>query len=572
MHRGELCPGRAILRTALYCGMVLASSDSSHLTCLGSTAEPSKIRGFKSGRIISVLVWLLCGATLGLAITRQSLWIDEGYTVWFASHRSIGSFFSALIGSRDSSGDPQMLLYLFYMWGWVKLFGRTEAVLRAANIPFAILFIGTMNWASRRLLGQPNLSALFYLSPFFWFYLNEARPYVALMAFSSVAVVALLAYLVWPDKYRVLGPWCCLIALLLACGTHILGVFLVPSVVFLTVTTIWGDSKFRSIFVRDWYRPAILCSPAFIALATFYIWTSTYGVNKGVDRPGVRNLGYVLYEFLGFGGLGPPRADIRDNPHLSVFAPYWPWMLLGAVTLFGLWFFLFRVRPPKIVVRLLGSLLVGVAIAQVTSMIDHSEVLGRHLAAFFPLFLITLMLWPTRSFSPERSRLAVFAPLVALGVVWGTSDARLVFMKKYEKDSYRDASSIVTARANLDGGKILWAADPHAAHYYGIQVMKGQRSAEIGSAEGLDWPIKEHAVDARNWTPKDAAEYVDSSSTPTILALSKRDIFDKNRGWDTLIQQRRPTEIARLAQFTIYEWHPVNTVLPHAEPDHLKPR
>jgi len=140
--------------------------------------------------------------------------------------------------------------------------------------------------------------------------------------------------------------------------------------------------------------------------------------------------------------------------------------------------------------------------------------------------------------------------------VWAISDARLVFMTKYEKDSYRDASTIAVARARLDGGRILWAADPQTAHYYGIQVMNGHHSAEIGDDEGIDWSVNNQAVDAQNWSPGEATTYLDTSNTPIILVLSRADSFDENGAWHTLIQQREPAEIARLTAFSIYEWKP----------------
>ena len=314
--------------------IAVESSDGSIATCEERPSKRSTMRNFGVARIAPLLVWFLFPATLCLAITGQSLWMDEGYTVWFASRKSIGCFYSALIGSPGAPGDPQMFLYLLYMWGWVKCFGKSEIALRAANIPFAILFIGTMSWASRRFLRQANLWVLFCLAPFFWFYLNEARPYIALIAFSGVAVVSLLAYLTRPDEYRVFAPWTCLIALLLAWGTHILGAFLFPSMVVLTAATLWGDLSIRSSFMRDWYRPALFCSPAFIVLATFYIWTSRYGVNISRNRlPGLLNLPYVLYEFIGFGGLGPRHGDQGINRQFHTFIPYWPWLLLGVVAL-----------------------------------------------------------------------------------------------------------------------------------------------------------------------------------------------------------------------------------------------
>jgi len=502
------------------------------------------------------LTWLVFPLTIVFAITRQSLWTDEGFTVWFASHRSLATFFFALIGSPGAPGDPQLIFYLLYMWGWIKAFGTGEVALRAANIPFAILFIGTMAWASRNLLRRPSLWLYFCLSPFFWFYLNEARPYVALLAFSSVASVALLAYLLNPLEYKVLGPWCSLVALFLALGTHIMAVFLLPTLLALVVLTMLGDPPRGRSFLKDWRRPALLCLPAFVALGAFYLWASSYGVSKGYGKPTLSSLAFVVYEFAGFSGLGPPRNDLRNSPELSVFVPYWPFLLLGFIALLGAAFFLFSSRPPKIVISLAASLLVGVAVALIISRIQDVRILGRHLAALFPLFLITPMFWLEHSYNSRLARYGAIAASIVIAGTWWISDARLVLLQKYQKDSYRAAAFTAIARVRSDHGKILWAADPHTAHYYGIQVRKGSQSAEIGNDDGMEWPASVQAVDAVNWTPEEARAYLDTTATPTILVLGKADSFDRNAAWRAQIQPSESTGIARLSAFSIYEWQP----------------
>ena len=262
----------------------------------------------------------------------------------------------------------------------------------------------------------------------------------------------------------------------------------------------------------------------------------------------------MLYEFIGFGGLGPRHGDLGINRQFYTFIPYWPWLLLGVGALLAVAFSLYRTRPPEIVWYLVGSLLVGMTIALTFFRIERFNFVARHMAALFPLFLITLMLWPKHLFSSKRARLAAIASLVVLAFVWGISDARLVFMDEYRKDSYREASSIAAARVRLDGGTILWAADPHTAHYYGIQVMRGLRSAEIGNDDGLDWRVSSQAIDARNWSAARARAFLDASTEPIILVLGRADYFDVEDAWCELIQQRRPAEVARLKGFMVYEW------------------
>jgi hypothetical protein len=524
-----------------------------------NATKGSTIRALTIEKISRYALWLLVPLTFGLAITRQSLWIDEGYTVWFAAHRSPSSFFSALVGTPGSPGDPQLIFYLAYVWTWVKVFGQSELALRAANIPFAVLFVLTMGWASRHLFRELNLWALFCLSPFFWFYLNEARPYIALMTFAAVALVALLAYLLDRDKYRTLSPWICLIALLLASGSHILSAFLYPSLVVLACMAVSDDSNVRRNFVRDWSRPILFLAPAFVALAIFFLRTSRNGVNMGHGESGPSNLAYALYEFLGFGGLGPPRVELRENPHLSAFVPYWPWILLGSAALLAAGVLTCRSRPPRVFWYCTASLVAGVAFAVAVSRHEHFLLLGRHIAVFFPLLLITLVLWANPLPPSGGRRYASITALVTVGIVWMISDIRLTQLSQYQKDDYRNAVSIAEAKAQSHGGKILWAADPHTAHYYGLLVTDGAKTVEIGNNSGIDWHVDTRAVDARDWEFEEVRRFLSTERLPAILVLSKSDLFDTNHGWHTLIQQRKALEVAHLTAFSMYELQPTNS-------------
>ena len=532
--------------------------DNSIPKCEENANEGSKIRALTIRKIGRHALWLLVPLTFGVAITRQSLWIDEGYTVWFAAHRSFPSFFSALVGTSGSPGDPQLAFYLLYIWAWVKVFGQSELALRAANIPFAVLFVLTMSWASRHLFRESNLWTLFCLSPFFWFYLNEARPYIALLTFGAVAIVALLAYLLGRDKYKTLSPWICLIALLLASGSHILAAFLYPSLVVLACMALFYDVNLRRNFARDWSRPVLFLAPAFVALVVFFLRTSRNGVNMGHGESGPSNLAYALYEFLGFGGLGPPRVELRENPHLSAFVPYWPWILLGSAALLAAGLLTLRSRPPRLFWYCTASLAAGVAFAVAVSRREHFLLLGRHMAVFFPLLLITLMLWASPLPPAGGRRNASIAALVTVGIVWMISDIRLTQLNRYQKDDYRNAVSIAETKAQSDGAKILWAADPHTAHYYGLLVTNGAKTVEIGNNSGIDWHVDARAIDARDWKFEHVTRFLSAERLPAILVLSKSDLFDTNHSWHTLIQQRKALEVAHLTAFSIYELQPTN--------------
>jgi len=511
--------------------------------------------GSRAAVLVPFLISLTVPLTLGLAITRQSLWTDEGFTVWFASHSSLSSFLQALIGSRGAPGDPQFIFYLLHIWAWIKLFGCSELSLRSANIPFAAIFIYSMTWASQRLFWNRHLWVLFCLSPFFWFYLNEARPYIALLSFASAATVALLAFFVDPERYGKTAPRLCLSALFLAWGAHILAAFLFPTLLILVLAMINSDSKLKSDFLRYWKHPILWCAPLFLLLGGFYIWVSSYGVNKIEGKPGWRNLAFAFYEFAGFAGLGPPRNDIRENPSLPVFLPYWPLLLLGAISLAAVIFFLRRTLQSGIVRYLLISASAGLLIALTLSSFAHFQVLGRHLAVFFPLFLLPVMIGPKRSLRwPSVHRNAIVS-VCALGLVWGVSDLRLVLLNKYAKDSYREACSIALSRARQDGAVILWAADPVTAEYYGVTVTPAN-GAFLDPQPSVPQPSLSdgQAIGVFGWSADQANSYLANSTVPTILVLGKAQPFDTLGVWRGRIREHTPAPIARLNALSIYEW------------------
>jgi hypothetical protein len=263
-------------------------------------------------------------------------------------------------------------------------------------------------------------------------------------------------------------------------------------------------------------------------------------------------MAFVAYEFLGFQVLGPPRNGLRTGIHPNVIAGYWPWLLIGVVAVATVAVVLLRTRPPKIVRTASVSLLVGIAIAFAISRFEHFHVLGRHMAVFFPLLLLIVMFWLAGSPS-ERSGRSVAGMTLVLALTWGISDARMVLLPQYRKDDYRGAASIALQKAKTTGAEILWAADPHAAHYYGIAVMKDHRSSEIGSPEGLTLLVQRQATDARNWSLEEARQYLDAHEKPVTLVLSKPDLFDTKHGWQVFIRQRQLTLVAQPSSFSIYQ-------------------
>jgi len=440
------------------------------------------------------------------------------------------------------------------MWGWIKLFGYSELALRAANIPFLVVLLVAVSWAARKLAGAANLWVLVCMSPFVWFYLNDARPYLALMAFAAGSTVSLMAYLLEPARYHTSAPWVCLISLFFACGTHILAVFLVPALLVLVVAAAMEEPELKNVLLGHWLRPLVFCVPFFLGLGGFYVWASSHGVSKEIGEPGIRNVAFISYEFLGFAGLGPPRLELRESPFVQTMAPYGVLLVLGALPMAALCFSLLKTRPPKLVLPLLASICLGMAIALGVSRYEHFQVIGRHVAVFLPLLLVTILYWIGRQTS-ETGRKTALVALSGIVLMWSVSDARLVFMPKYAKDDFRDAARIAET-ATKKGARILWVADTHAAEYYGIVAMRGDQHAKIVMKNELGRPVVVEAVDGQNWNSDVAETFIDRSPVPSVLVLSRPDLFDKQGAWRSLVERRHASELARIPAFSIYEFEP----------------
>src|SRR4051794_37319821 len=76
-----------------------------------------------------------------LTIHGRSLWTDEAFSAYIAGHKTLHSLVSTLAGG-DSS-DLQVAMYYIYLHAWTLVFGSSEIALRAANIPFIVIFAVT---------------------------------------------------------------------------------------------------------------------------------------------------------------------------------------------------------------------------------------------------------------------------------------------------------------------------------------------------------------------------------------------------------------------------------------------
>src|SRR5690348_9517308 len=87
---------------------------------------------------------------------------------------------------RVKTAEVQMPFYMAYVWGYEKAFGTGEWALRFATAPWWAAGFTFLTMALRR-RGLPIAfsMAIFGLSPFAWYYLNEARLYAMQLGVSA---------------------------------------------------------------------------------------------------------------------------------------------------------------------------------------------------------------------------------------------------------------------------------------------------------------------------------------------------------------------------------------------------
>jgi len=485
-------------------------------------------------QILVLLVGILFVCTM--AVSHQSLWIDESYTALKAQQATLPNWW---IEMRHAGGsDMQMPLYMLWIWGCEKVVGSSEIALRAVNL-FWILPGLVALWIA--LARQPRLQLAVFLvaicNPFVWYYLNEARPYAMQIGASLFLAAALCR---WSEKPfspatgETFWVWGFVLALVALSGASMLGMIWAGAAI---VAAIFLTPKERLLklareHVFAWLAAVLLLA----ALGFYYLWTLHAGARASdVASTDLKNVAFIGYELLGFAGLGPGRSEIRDGG-LHVFKPYAPELALFAAAVLALVVFGVRAAwqnyPRK---KLLGLAFIvaapGVFIVAAGFAL-HFRVLGRHFAPLLAAVVFLLGLGVIAAWRRGGVGKVLVVAFFALCLASGLS---LRFAARHAKDDYRSAAGL--ARAALAEGKtVWWSADPNAAGYYQLSVMT--------NSTGTD-----KAVSIVN----PAADYLATIVAPDVVFVSRPDIYDPHGVIAKYLDQNYFQKTAALPAFAVWE-------------------
>jgi hypothetical protein len=464
-----------------------------------------------------------------LAVSNQSFWIDETLTALKAAETSLGGWWRQMTAEKHS--DLQMPLYMLYAWGWAKLFGTGEWVLRAANLPW---FVGGVLAFAFSFRGRGRLlaAAVATLSSFAWFYLDEARPY-AMQLGASLLLVPSLRQLgtgdAAPEK-RTCWVWTFCAGVAVLAGASLLGLLWCGAALACLAAVLKpaGVAELLKAARTAWW----LLGLWLVGLAAYYVWTLRVGARaSAAGATDWQNLFFIVYELLGFSGLGPGRLEIREAGLAAFRARALPLAVYGALLAFVLGVGLASLWRRD---RRRVALVAAIALATLASLLAagwlwHFRLLGRHCAPALAVGLLGLVAGATGLF--ERRGLWPKALLggFLLAVLASSLSARLA--ARHRKDEYRTAAAYART-ALADGRSVGWCADPHGATFYGLAFSA--TPTQPGQARLLINP---------------ASDALASVPLPDVVVCSKPDLYDIH---GTVARRLREEGLIQVTNFTAF--------------------
>jgi hypothetical protein len=480
-----------------------------------------------------------------LAVSTQSLWIDEANSAVKAMSPSFTAFVDTMSGDRGS--DLQMPLYMFMLWGWEKIFGHSEFALRAMNVPLFVLAMVIAAGAWQTTGTRRVLFVVFACSSaFVWAYLDEARPYILQFLGANACAIPLANAANASKAPRSLDISFFTAGVLILCGSSLLGV----------VSSFWFSLAFLVLWLmkqtltealkRTDLRIAVIISlPVLLILGSYYLWTLSLGAGaSSVGSTSILSMAYAGYELLGMAGLGPGRSELRSSPAaLLGFAPYLLiyatslWLLLCTGIVISLRQSFATTEKKGLVVFWMAPLAV-VATTTMIGIVGDFRVVGRHLTPLLPFILILFSaaattLWGARHCVMSRG-ITILAILSLL-----TSAMAYRISKRHDKDDYRTAATL--AHETLaEGGTVWWAADPAGANYYGLEISDRNSLATLAEPSVL-------------LVSNLAAPQAPHLPQPDLVVLSKADVYDDRGHLQAWLEQNRYALRHTIKSFQIFE-------------------
>lgn len=252
-----------------------------------------------------------------IGINAKSLWLDECLVYRYINSPSAKEVLKTAL---DASGsEKQMPLFLLFAWAWSRIFGLSEIAMRSVNVLPAFLYT-ICGYKIAHIVCKKKqvwLGVMFFLlNPIFIAYLNEARPYIALLAFALITVYNSFYEEDFNSRKNIISIH---VFLLLGISFHLLFVFSFC----ICICGILYHYKSKRFKLRIHIKGLLYFLPLYVILLGYMAFTFYYSSSSSIGNASgsvVASLIVSIYYILGYGGLGLSRNDLR-SPSLGSLTP-----------------------------------------------------------------------------------------------------------------------------------------------------------------------------------------------------------------------------------------------------------
>ncbi|MEM7066451.1 MAG: glycosyltransferase family 39 protein [Cyanobacteria bacterium P01_B01_bin.77] len=464
-------------------------------------------------------------------INSQSLWIDEGYSIYFSDGSTIQDVLDRL--NETWLSDRFRILYYLFLHYWRRVFGVSGLSLRIPSALFGIASIIVVYLSAFRNFGKSTATVSFLLmslSSYCIYYSQEARDYSMLIFLIGLQLLFFLE-LICQDKkdnrllYALFG-----VVTAINIFANIINVFFTLA---LFLAHFLVTRKF--FLVLKVWLPAAL----FSSLPLWFYVNGVAGRSPdaiGVSRHGLSvffNVAYSLSGLLSGTTFGPTLIDLKGSDKISIVLQNIPYLSLSLILVISVLALLtlvaweaFRGQSKiAIAIRVLLLTLVfsfsfGVILAISTGM----NWLPRHIYYIWPILAILIpsqlsQYWEKNISKKKTLNFLLKFVLIVFLVVNFISVRNLFFVAKYAKDDFRGAANyaneaidesttpvLVGGAGNnvlfdyydssetLDGHMVVWRTLNNE-----IELSKGMYDLTNGSQNVILIANRQHVIGPDDW-------------------------------------------------------------------------
>ena len=210
--------------------------------------------------------------------------------------------------------------------------------------------------------------------------------------------------------------------------------YLLPLAIIFIYLVIQNNISYKNL-LSDWVKAFAILLVFCCIVLFYYIHALSRGARGMIESPNLANLGFVLYEFFGLSGLGPPRETLRAAPDLNTMLPYL-WFIIPTILIFTLFFFI-SIKNRKLNISIsnpyLISFIIGILFFYAIAELFSFRFWGRHLIFLYPIFLFYIgEIFYYLYINYDKKIVCLIAFFVLL--FWCISNYNIRFNEKYQKE------------------------------------------------------------------------------------------------------------------------------------------